>query len=140
MSGLVIGLVAGLVVGALLIFCCIRSICKEKSVRRERTRVEGEDSYMPSHALPLGFSFSLALWQPLGYTPPPSLIVGVKFLFVSLRGGLCCFQSARSSSLRCKRAVKPNPLPKEERRNFSVHAAEETQQLEIRPYSRSVNE
>ncbi|CAM9255501.1 unnamed protein product [Ectocarpus sp. 8 AP-2014] len=31
MSGLVIGLVAGLVVGALLIFCCIRSICKEKS-------------------------------------------------------------------------------------------------------------
>lgn len=34
MSALVIGLVVGLAVGALLIFCCVRSICREKKVRR----------------------------------------------------------------------------------------------------------
>lgn len=37
MSALVIGLVAGLAVGAVVIFCCIRSVCKEKKVRSVRS-------------------------------------------------------------------------------------------------------
>lgn len=36
MSGLVIGLVAGLAVGAVVIFCCVKSVCKEKKVRGKR--------------------------------------------------------------------------------------------------------
>lgn len=42
MSPLVIGLVAGLVVAAVVIFCCIRSVCKEKTVSpKQKKRVAG---------------------------------------------------------------------------------------------------
>eukprot|EP00752_Nemacystus_decipiens_P001670 g1622.t1 len=44
MSALVIGLVAGLAVGAVVIFCCIRSVCKEKkAISRQVKQVQQVD-------------------------------------------------------------------------------------------------
>eukprot|EP00903_Cladosiphon_okamuranus_P018842 g17330.t1 len=48
MSPLVIGLVAGLAVGAVVIFCCVRSVCKEKkAISRQVKQVQqvDEDPY-----------------------------------------------------------------------------------------------